>query len=229
MLPESSEWLLKLNGVLIVKQENDFNNRSSGYQPMSYEEAVSVRNSRFDREPLRDGTRPYNPFTKLRDRPKLRKVGIILTSIGVFLILLTTILFSSSLDGDYKLLSMVRTEGVVDSFSYVSGGESKSNYVYLKYIYDGKTYTEKVQLGERAAVGDTVTIYVNKHNPTDITDPAYMPLRLNDAKKNFYFMGVLPFIAGVLCVAYSYQDIRLQLQESKARANAAKSSFIRHQ
>ena len=214
-----------------MKQENNFDN--TGYQPMSYEEAENVRRrNSFDRDSMRDGsneTRPYNPFTRLGDRPKLRKVGIILTSIGVFLILLTTIIFSTAKDGDYKLLSMVRTEGVVDSFSYVSEGESKSNYVYLKYIYDGKTYTEKVQLGESAAVGDTVTIYVNKHNPTDITDPAYMPLRLNDTKKNFYFMGVLPFIAGVLCIAYSYQDIRLQLQESKARANAAKSSFIRHQ
>ena len=202
-----------------MKQENNFDN--TGYQPMSYEEAENVRRrNSFDRDSMRDGsneTRPYNPFTRLGDRP------------GVFLILLTTIIFSTAKDGDYKLLSMVRTEGVVDSFSYVSEGERKSNYVYLKYIYDGKTYTEKVQLGESAAVGDTVTIYVNKHNPTDITDPAYMPLRLNDTKKNYYFFGVLPFIAGVLCIAYSYQDIRLQLEEAKARSNEAKNRFIRHQ
>ena len=229
MLPESFEWLLKLNGVLIVKQENDFNNRSSGYQPMSYEEAVSVRNSRFDREPLRDGTRPYNPFTKLGDRPKLRKVGIILTSIGVFLILLTTIIFSTAKGGDYKILSMMRIEGVVDSFSYVSDDESKSNYVNLKYTYNGDTYTEKVRLGDSASVGDTVTVYLNKHDPTDITDPAYMPLRLNDTKKNYYFFGVLPFIAGVLSIAYSYEHIRLQSAETVARSNEAKNRFIRHQ
>lgn len=214
-----------------MSKENNSSDRSDlGYRPMSYEEAANVRRkSYFDRENVRDGadsggTRPYNAFTGLGDRPKQRRVGQIIVLISAVAFLMTFLTFLTAEDGDYKILSMERTEGVVDSILFVpENDKTLSTVVMISYTYDGETYKEQVSLPERVNVGDTVTVYVKKNDPTEVTSAGYMPIRLSDTAKGFYFLEAFVFMIGAINIAYSYEHIRVQLREINAKSNEAKA------
>ena len=130
----------------MIKENNSSDRSDLGYRSMSCEEAASVRQkSSFDREKVRDetnssGTRPYNPFTGLGDRPKQRRVGQIIVFISAVAFLVTFLTFLTAEDGDYKILSMERTEGVVDSLLFVpEKDKTLPTVVKIDYTYDGAT------------------------------------------------------------------------------------------
>ena len=108
-------------------------------------------------------------FTFMRESQTARffiPVGLILTIFGIFMLVIN-IKNQNYIKTDSTVIDVMKTQ---EEYLDVDGNRKEAEYsATVKYTVDGKEYTDTLDNVGKHNIGDTITIYYNPSDPSQIT------------------------------------------------------------